>query len=165
MENELNITEDLSQCNMILAEKCYNTKENRCKTIEIMFETFNVSSLFIGYQSVLSLYASGRINGVVIDCGYHCTNIVPIYQGLAINSSNKQLNIGGKQLTEYLIKLFSNRGYQFHTTAEKEIVRDTKEKLCFVPEKHEDEWSDSPNVCVQLQLLFVCYTRTVRLNC
>ena len=155
-ENELKIN-DTSECKVLLTEKCYNTMENRSKTMEMMFETFDVSSLYIGLQSTLSLYASGRIDGVIVDCGYDCINIVPIYQGLAIKRSNKRLNVGGKQLTDYLLKILTNRGYCFTTTAEREIVVQMKQDLCYVSQKHEDEWSDSPNVCNIQYIVFMHY--------
>ena len=61
-----------------------NPKLNREKMTEIMFDTFNVPSIFISIQSVLSLYSSGNTTGVVIDSGAGVTNTVPIYEGYAL---------------------------------------------------------------------------------
>jgi actin-related protein len=35
----------------------------------IMFEEFNVPAMYVAIQAVLSLYASGRTTGVVLDSG------------------------------------------------------------------------------------------------
>lgn len=49
-----------------------------------MFETFKVPRLYLGNQAVLSLYATGRTTGTVLDCGEGITHAVPIYEGYAI---------------------------------------------------------------------------------
>lgn len=51
---------------------------------EIMFDTFNVPSYYAACSSVLSLYSSGRMTGLVIDSGYGLTASVPIYEGYVL---------------------------------------------------------------------------------
>ncbi len=46
-----------------------------------MFETFNAPAFYVQIQAVLSLYASGRTTGIVMDSGDGVSHVVPIYEG------------------------------------------------------------------------------------
>jgi len=65
--NDLGI--DPSEHPILLTEAPKNPKMNREKTMEIMFESFNFPAMFVSVQAVLSLYASGRTSGLVLDAG------------------------------------------------------------------------------------------------
>lgn len=129
---------DPSEHPILLTEPPMNPRTNREKMAEIMFETFNAPAIYVAMQAVLSLYASGRTTGLVIDAGDGVTHIVPIYEGFALTHAITRVDLGGRDLTEYLRRLLRQRGYTLQSSAEREIVRDIKEKLCYValdPEK------------------------------
>lgn len=79
----------------------------------------------------------------MLDCGDGVSHAVPVYEGFAVPSSIRRIDVAGRDITEQLQMLLRKSGYIFHTSAEKEVVRNIKEKTSYValdPAKEEKEW-------------------------
>ena len=80
----------------------------------------------------------------MLDSGDGVSHAVPVYEGFAMPSSIRRIDVAGRDVTEHMQLLLRKSGYVFHTSAEKEVVRMIKEKTGYValdPKKEEKEWS------------------------
>lgn len=87
---------------MLLTEAPLNPLTNREKAAEVLFETFNVPALFVAPQAILSLYASGRTTGVVLDSGDGVSHVVPVYEGFALPHAITRTDVAGRDVTDQL---------------------------------------------------------------
>jgi len=120
---------DPTEHKIMLTEAAMNPKKNREALVETMFEKYNFAGVHCAIQAVLTLYAQGLLTGVVVDSGDGVTHIVPVYEGYALPANIRRLDVAGRHMTEYLIKLLLLRGYTFNRSADFETVREMKEQV------------------------------------
>jgi len=125
---------------VLLTEPPMNLKGMREKTSEIMFEKFNTPAMLFQSQTLLSLYAAGRVSGVVVQSGYEVSYIDPIYESVPIPDTAGRLNLAGRDLTDYLATILKENGVWEEADAHP-IIRDIKEKLAYCAQDFDSEIS------------------------
>lgn len=79
-------------------------KDQNC-SFQVMFEKYQFAGAYIAIQAVLTLYAQGLLSGVVVDSGDGVTHICPVYEEFALPHLTRRLDIAGRDITRYLIKV------------------------------------------------------------
>jgi actin-related protein 2 len=117
---------------LLITEAPLNPLDNRKKMLQIFYETFGFKALQVVPQALLVLYAQGLVTGLVVDSGDGVTHIMPISDNFLLPHLIGRMDIAGRDITEHMVKLLTLRGYTFHKTSDFDIVREIKEKLCFI---------------------------------
>uniref|UniRef100_A0A914H8B6 Actin n=1 Tax=Globodera rostochiensis TaxID=31243 RepID=A0A914H8B6_GLORO len=145
-ENELQV--DPKKHPVLITEAQLNPKANRNKMVEHMFEKFNVPAMYVAVPTLLALYGSGRTTGIVLDSGDGVTCATPIHEGYAVPNVTQRLDIAGRDLTDFLIKLLNDQrdGYTFDqsSSTDRQIVCEIKERelMCYVALDFEQEMAN-----------------------
>ncbi|CAM4610916.1 actin-related protein T3 [Caretta caretta] len=128
----------------LFTEAPLNPLVNREHMTKVLFERFEVPALYVAIQAVLALYASGLTTGCVMDSGDGVTHTVPIFEGYCLSHAVLRLDLAGRDLTDYLMRILKESGVSLVSTAEREIVRDMKENMCYVCLYPEEEMAKNP---------------------
>ena len=99
---------------------------------QIMFETFEVPSLFVASSAVLTLYNGGRETGLVVSAGESFTDVVPIYESVVMTHAVQRLHVGGGALTARLRQQLLAGGVPASALAKPGAVQSIKEALWYV---------------------------------
>lgn len=117
---------------VLMTEAPLNSRRNRDSIAEIFFESIRAPALYFTPPSVLSLYASGRTTGVVLDVGEGVMQAVPVYEGFALTHSVSRSDVAGRDVTRNLQLQLRRAGLSFTTTAEHDLVKTIKEDVCYL---------------------------------
>lgn len=100
--------------------------------VDFFFGSLQVPRFYVSVQAVLSLYSAGRTTGCVYDSGDGVTHTVPVFDGFSMKHAVQRANIAGRELTTYLQDILNEANVKLTSGAEFDIVRDIKEKKCYV---------------------------------
>jgi actin len=129
-DSELRV--DPSDHPVLLTDAPLNPKSHRERMLETMFETFHVPSFYVKISGELALYAAGCTTGIVLDIGDTVTQIVPSYESLSVWHGIGRVELGGRDLTDWLWRNLAEPVYDFSTSAQREILNDIKEQCGYV---------------------------------
>jgi actin-related protein len=131
---------------ILLSEVPLNPKANREMTTQIMFETYNIIAFAFKVSSVLSLYASGRTTGIVVDVGADVTHVTPIYEGHSLMHYDNvtRMDFAGRQIEDYLLFSWEQRGCHVNRS-DQHFMYDIKHKFCFVSQDFERDSKEMAN--------------------
>ena len=59
--------------------------------------------------------AEGLSTGLVFDSGDGVSHVIPVVDGFIIQTAITRLNLAGRHVTKYLVKLLTQRGYAFNS--------------------------------------------------
>lgn len=135
--NEIKVEPE--EFSVLLSETPLNPRSSREKTIQIMFESFSIAGFHTSFQSLLSLYTAGKTTGLVFESGDGCSYSSCIYDGYDLYHSIIRSDLSGRDLTEYLIKLLNEKGHYFKNLKDEEMIRDLKEKTCYIALDYDQE--------------------------
>ncbi len=128
---DMSITE-IKEHPVLIAEPLLNPQQNRQKIAKLLFDKYKIEHLFFASQPILSLFSTSSTSGAVLESGDGVTQSCIIYEGYTIPGSYKRINLGGKEVTEYLQYLLNRKGYNLNNSDGFQITKKIKEELCEV---------------------------------
>jgi actin, other eukaryote len=101
---------------------------DRLKWAEMLFETYRVPSIYIANSASLSLFASGRTTGVVVECGAGITSSVPVFEGLALAHASTTIDYAGQDISYNILTSLEDQGVSIDAP----YARMLKERMAFI---------------------------------
>lgn len=100
--------------------------------LQLLLEQFECPAVSFMQPSVLSLYATGSTDGLILDCGDGMCYASACVGGFEITRGAQRLDLGGRDITRQLQLLLRKQGYLFNSSADLDVLREVKEAMCYV---------------------------------
>ncbi|XP_048384604.1 actin-3-like [Stegostoma tigrinum] len=128
---------------VLFTEAPLNPKANKEKMVQMMFESFDAPRVFATVPGLVSIYGTGRVKGLVLDCGEGVTAALSVNEGYIMPESIRRLNFAGRELTDNFMESLLHRGYHFSSATERLLAENIKGKLCHVALDYVQEMTDA----------------------
>lgn len=116
---------DTERCKLLVTASLFETKDNKERLMQTLFESFAAPAVFSSPPPVFELYASGRENGVVLGIGAQCSYAVVMHEGLHDARTQLRSGVAGEALDDWVARLLQKGGAQVDASTAREV----KEKL------------------------------------
>lgn len=124
---------------VLLSDSISNPKVNRERMVSTMMESFEVESVCIMDEGMLSTYSFGRNTSICINSGHGYTHIIANDGGSVVSCASKAIAFGGKDIESALAKLLDEKGCRIPDASKAKTIREIKELLCYVSLDYEEE--------------------------
>ena len=138
INNKINF-DFFEECGIIFKEPTNIRKEDRKKIAEILFETFNISKLFLIKPSVLTLLKEGKYTGIVVQLDEDISNFMPVFDCFQIDHASIKSDFCRKKLIDYMKILLTEEDYYFMTNYPENIFGSIVNQSCYVALDYEKE--------------------------
>jgi len=129
--NELRIQPEEHE--LIITDQPGGSIRSKHNFVHLIFEHFNFRGASIVDSSLMNLFSCGLSNGISFDIAEYETRINAFWSGFALNEVRSSTPVAGKAIDLTLKRLFEKKGIQLNSfTKNDELIRDLKEKYCFV---------------------------------
>ncbi|CAJ1398931.1 unnamed protein product [Effrenium voratum] len=124
---------------LLLMESAWLPKDLRYWVLHKLMQDLEIPWLGLMNHATLSLYASGRTTGVVVDCGETGCRAIPVHDGFVISHAVNRSGFTGRDLTERLRRCLAETDRRFLKAQGRTDAERYKEEHCFVALDYEKE--------------------------
>lgn len=144
LENDLRL--DTQDHPLLFTDPPFNPASNREKLMEVAFESLHAPALYVASQSVLSVYANGRVNGLVVDTGHGVSYTVPVFHGYNLPNGIQRLNLAGQHLTTFLAEKILRSSFPVKKE-DMDTMENIKHQYCYVASDFQKEQGRPDDKC------------------
>ena len=95
---------------VLVSEPLFTSRADRERLAQTLFESFNVSGLYVAEQPALALYGLGKTSGVSVDVGYAVTDVAPVVDGAVVAAAARRTDVGKRDVAAALGGLLGETG-------------------------------------------------------
>ncbi|CAO2641681.1 Actin-like protein 9 [Lemmus lemmus] len=133
---------------LLFSDPPFSPVTNREKLVEVAFESLHSPAIYVASQSVLSVYAHGRVNGLVVDTGHGVSYTVPVVQGYNLPHAIQRLDLAGNHLTAFLAEMLLGSGFSLRQE-DLDLVENIKHHYCYLASDFQKEQARLDQECKQ----------------